>query len=143
METYLGVAFDVYNAQVEANLTRDLIQLLPSIGRSELVVVCATNQIKPTVNALGARYSPAVELANFFLVYQSGESKVALPDNCEDYVERVLVSPESKVRIDPSSKSGYFLPTPGRMAPSSIYNLRPRPNGYAPVDPALIMLWGP
>ena len=145
---YIGVLLDNYTPQVEGQLTRDVIALLQLASKrnadEEIVIVCESDRPDRLLEALGTRRVPTIQLARTWLVYRTKEEWPEVPDFALTVIQRDLYVrvKRSTLRVNSEQESeGYYLPPQGRPRPDKLNMLRPAPNGYSPVDPALIMLW--
>ena len=141
---YVGVVFDTYTPQVEGQLTRDVIafQNSPVMRDRELVIVCASDQPDRLLQALKVRRSPVLTLASVYIKYKTEELWPEVPEHVTTEIERDLYQAVARPNLDPTPRPGYFMPPQGRPAPDSIGLKRPAPNGYAPIDPGVVLLWG-
>lgn len=142
----VGLVWDYYTPQVEAQITRDLIALkgLPS-GRN-LMVCYETEEpaITKVLNSLQVLRSPALPLAKLWIVYQTGPDEVEAPEHAEDVIERDLqVHVADADVLDTGDHTGYYLKPQGRIVAPTISLNRPMPQHQpASTDPMVIYLWG-
>lgn len=145
---YIGVVFDDYTPQVEGQLTRDVIALTQLAAKrnadEEIVIVCESDKPDRLLEALNVRRVPTLQLARTWLVYRTKEDWPEVPDFALTVIQRDMLVKvrRNTLRVNSEQESdGYYLPPQGRPRPDKISMMRPAPNGYSPVDPALIMLW--
>lgn len=142
---YLGFVCNNYTPQVEGQLTRDIIRVLdmPEMRNVDLCMVSTEERCDRALDALGVRRSSVLGLTRTFIKYRTAEEWPQTPEHCEIEIERDLYQPIADLnKLDPKMRPGYYLPPQGRLAPNSVTLKRPAPNGYTPVDPALVILWG-
>lgn len=145
---YIGVKFDEYTPQVEGQLTRELIALQGVAAKrhqdEEVVIVCDSDKVDSIISAFGIRRVPTEHLAKTWIIFRTGEEWPVEPEHAVTVIERDLfqaIKEPNLTQLDEDHTNGYYLPPQGRPAPDTIGVLRPAPNGYSPVDPALILLW--
>lgn len=145
---YIGCIFDSYTPQVEGQLTRDIIALTGLAAKrhadEEIVIVCDSDKPDRLLDALNVRRVPTAQLARTWLVYRTNEDWPEVPEFARTVIQRDLFVKvrRNTMRINgPAQSEGYYLPPQGRPRPDKIGMVRPAPNGYVPVDPALILLW--
>lgn len=139
---FFGVTWDFYTPAVEGQLVKDIIAMTQAKVKCTLKVACIHSQADRVFKSFGIERIGAETLATLWITYQTEEEPVHAPDHAHIVVERNLYQPKSNGYINMvHNDKGYYLPPQGRIGPDSINMYRPAPNGYAPIDPALIMLW--
>jgi hypothetical protein len=144
---YFGVIFDDYTPQVECQLLRDCLVLLEVARKSrydEVVIVCDNDKPDKLLDSLGMRRVPTKTLTKEWLIYKTKPDWPEDPDDSRLVVQRDLYVKIKKIDLKvlkDTQTDGYYLPPQGRISPDTISLLRPAPNGYQPVDPALILIW--
>jgi hypothetical protein len=144
---YIGVTYTKYTPAVEGQMLRDCLTLLANARHqySEVVVVGLDKQPERMLSGLGLTLLVKPELAKDWIAYRTEEHWPEEVENTRTLIQRDLYVPKADpkmVVLDDARNNGYYLPPQGRLAPDSISLLRPAPNGYIPVDPALLMIWG-
>lgn len=142
---YVGILFDQWTPQVEAQMLKDVQQCRTVADSGEEVVVCCTSdKPDPMLRQLDTRRVPTIQMATFWIVYRTKEDWPASPDWCTTEVHRDLYVPLKRSPLmhpDENNSNGYYLPPQGRLSPDTLSLDRPAPNGYISVDPSLIMIW--
>lgn len=145
---YVGVKFDEYTPGVEGQLMRDCMQLQRTAGPDEeVVIVCDSDKVDRTIEALGLRRIPTAKLAKLWILYKTQEFYPEAPSWATTEIQRDMwvrqKDPNILRQVNEEEANGYYLPPQGRLSPDTLSLERPAPNGYIPVDPSLIMVWGP
>lgn len=143
---YLGIAFDSYTPQIEAQITRDLIACQAIMGveasTTDLVVVSDQENMDRLLDALLMRRTPALAMAKLWLQYKALDGEwPKVPETAETVYQRNLYQRVKAPNLDDGEHAPYYLPTPGRIVPDMISLLRPAPNGYAFADPWLASMF--
>jgi len=147
-QQYVAMKWTDYTPQVESQITRDVIALTSLAAKrnadEEIVIVSDSDKADKVIDALGVRRVPLLHLARIWLVYKTGEEWPEVPETARHIIQRDMQvrvkRPNMRVN-DNLQGDGYYLPPQGRPRPDKIQMIRPAPNGYSPVDPALIILW--
>lgn len=143
---YLGVIFDEYTPQVEAQLLRDCLAAQSVADRNEeLVIACESDKADRMLESIGIRRVPLMSKARELLLYKTEEFWPEYPEHIRTVILRDLYVPKKNpnvlLEVDPDQANGYYLPPQGRLSPDTLSLERPAPNGYIPLDPSMIMQW--
>lgn len=145
---YIGLAFDEYTPAVEAQILRDCQAMLSiADANEEVVVACESDKPDRTIEALGMRRVPTIQMAKVWILYRTGENFPETPDWATTEIHRDLYvakkNPNILREVDEEESTGYYLPPQGRLSPDTLSLERPAPNGYVPTDTNLFFIWGP
>lgn len=142
---YVGLVYDRYTPEVENQILRDVQQMRQVAERDEeVVVVCSDAAPDRMLAQLDTRRVPTLEMATLWIVYRTQEDWPVPPNWCTTEVRRDLyqgVAQVSLMQLDEDEVNGYYLPPQGRLSPDTLSLNRPAPNGYIPVNPALVAIW--
>lgn len=140
---YFGLCWDKYTPAVEGQIARDMIALSsnkrPEVNLIACVIEPDANQLLASMNI---KYIPNMVAAKLWILYKATfDNDVDAPEHATTVIVRELAVKDAKGSLSTDEFNGFYLPEQGRWGPDSISMHRPAPNGYAPPDPQLIMLW--
>jgi hypothetical protein len=144
---YMGVQYTKYTPAVEGQMLRDCLRMMAHARHrySEVVIVGLDSQPERMLSGLGLTLLQKPELAKDWIAYRTEEDWPEEQPNTRTLIQRDLFVPTADPKMmvmDDLKNKGYYLPPQGRLSPDTISLLRPAPNGYVPVDPSLLMIWG-
>lgn len=143
---YIGVVYNHYTPQVEAQLTRDLIHVLNlhSMRGRDCVVVSQDGRLDPVIQSLGCRRAYLPKLPKTWFQYRTKEDWPELVPEARPggtVIQRDLYVPVKEGNLQEAEQGAYYLPPQGRISPDVISLLRPAPNGFAYPDPMISFIW--
>ena len=138
MTKSVGVVYDVYTEDVQAQIVRDLLILL---GQWEVAVYDPANQIDQSF--LDQLYvEKTSQKPDMYLAYKTGEKWPKTPLGVE-VVKRDLNPEDVGIELDLEPKTGHYIREQGRDGASLTerYLGRSHPKGNGVTDPLVVMLW--
>lgn len=142
----IGIVYDHWTPQVQTQVIKDLIAIMNQPNARDLRVYCESTDpaLDMTIGSVGAQRAPLKALATLWIVYQTGNEVLEVPEHAEEIIERDLrIGVADPDILDTDEKSGFYLAPQGRnIAPTLDIN-RPMP-AHQPggTDPMVIWLWG-
>lgn len=147
MNKYVGLLYDELTPEVGAKIIQDVIAMLTITQLYRLqLVLCSPNiqKLGPLLSQLPVDVSTEISLPKLFIAYKIGTDYPEAPDNCKTLVTRDLSIKEKQISLDLVPHNGHPLKNfRDRISYSNMNRIWNHPNGYAPPDAAMIMLWGP
>lgn len=136
----VGLIWDTYTPQVEAQIVRDVIAMQSSTGNrpAQLRIWCLPDAMR-AITALGVEAGTSEDVT-LWVTYKTGEEPVDAPEDALEIIERDLYVPHKESTLDDNPHSGYYLRPQGRIVNNKIRQLMPKHSG--PTNPILVMLWG-
>lgn len=142
---YVNITTGDLSSGLLASVIRDVIAInsVAQVYNRELVVCTENSDIRKNIKGMGYKVASKLN-GKICLRYKTGEDWPDVPDNQKLVVERNLFqSKKSNNLLLDSKGSGHPLKNPVRYSFSNISRMYNHPNGFAPPDAALIMMWGP
>lgn len=144
---YVGILFDELTTNVGAKIVQDIIAMLAitSMYRLQLVICCPDKKVESILSSFGIEVVSDLSLPKLFIVYKEGEAYPEVPDNCITKVLRNFEQKEkrSNILLDHGSMGHPLEDYGNRISYSNLNRIWNHPNGYAPPDAAMVMMWGP
>lgn len=143
---YLGVDYDRLTNSIGARLLQDIIACKNVADTYHKVLfICSpkAEQIRKAIGTLDVEVmSEKLETPNIYLVYKSGDYYPQVPP-CIQVQRDFQVKKKNPKTLYLEHSTGHPLKDDTRISYSNLNRIYNHPNGFAPPDPALIMLWGP
>lgn len=144
---YIGVLYDKVTSAIGNRIMQDLIAVdsVLNIRRKNLVICTPDPElVQKALSGFDFQYSNDLSKPRIFLNYKCGDVFEVCPDNTQTEIQRDL-----QVRVKPNNllldhdTMGHALKEDNRMSYTTMNKMYNHPNGYAPPDAALVMMWGP
>lgn len=146
MEKYVGIIVDELTPEIGARILQDTIAMLTITGLYglDLVLCTAESRIEKLLSTLPVKFSTDMTKPKLCVSYKAGEEYGETPDQCTTLVTRDFYQTVKDAKLDLTPRSGHPLKNfRDRISYSNMNRIWNHPNGYAPPDAAMIMLWGP
>lgn len=143
---YVGIIYDKLSPEVGAKIIQDVIAMLTVVElyNLQLVICCTDDKIHQLLSQLPVEFSTDMSKPRLCVSYKVGEQYADCPETCSTLITRDLYIKDKDIRLDLTPRSGHPLKDfRNRISYSNMNRLWNHPNGYAPPDAAMIMLWGP
>lgn len=143
---YIGVDYDKLSNGIGAKLIQDIMSCknVADIYHKELFVCSPkAEEIRRVLASLDIEVMPEkLDTPNIYLVYKSGDYYPEVPP-CIQVQRNLQVRKKRSNNLHLEHSQGHQLREDARISYSNLNRIYNHPNGFAPPDPALIMLWGP
>ena len=143
---YIGVDYDKLSNGIGARLLQDLMackNVADTYHKELFVCSPKAEEIRRALATLGLEVmSGSLDLPNIYLVYKSGDYYPQVPP-CIQVQRNLQVRKKNPNNLYLEHSQGHPLKDDTRISYSNLNRIYNHPNGFAPPDPALIMLWGP
>ena len=142
---YINVVTGTKCSGLLASVMRDVIAInsVANTYNRELCVCTANSDIRKNIKGMGYEVSNSLK-GKICLLYKTEEDWPDVPDEQKLIVERDLFQKKRNNNLLLDSKGqGYTLKDPVRYSFSNLSRIYNHPNGFAPPDAAMIMMWGP
>ena len=143
---YLGLDFDELSGGIGARILQDIIackKVAETYHRELIVCSPKVEELRGLLSSLDVDVmdqkldSPAI-----YLLYKVGDYYPDVPP-CVQIQRNLQVRQKNPKNLHLEHSLGHPLDEDGRISYSNLNRIYNHPNGFAPPDPALIMLWGP
>ena len=145
MKKYVGIVLDELTTPIGARIVQDVMAMLTitDMYKMDLVICTEEKRLKAILNGLAEVVSD-LSKPRLFISYKAGDEYAEVPDNCTILVTRNFKQGQSNQRLDLVPRAGHPLKNfRDRISYSNMNRIWNHPNGYAPPDAAMIMMWGP
>lgn len=146
MNKYVGIIFDKLTPEVGAKIIQDVIAMLTVVELygMQLVVCCAEQNVSKLLSSLPVEFSTDLTKPKLCVSYKVGTEYAESPETCKTLVTRDLHVGDHDIQLDLAPRGGHPLKNfRDRISYSNMNRIWNHPNGYAPPDAAMIMMWGP
>lgn len=142
----MGLEWDNYTPQVQAQIVKDLIAIRDQPNCRNLVVYYEKDEpeLAGMLRALNIKRTPSKVLAGLWVLYQTGPNELEAPEHAKEVVVRDMqvhgVDPNI---LDTNEQAGFYLAPQGRNISPTLDLNRPMPNWYpGGPTPDIVWLWG-
>lgn len=139
----LGLLWDEWTAQVESQITRDLIALQDEASkwRGQKLAVSSGPEPSRVLRALDVpNVGPLSKHATFWRIYQMTDTPPTAPEWAEDQMVQKLHQDKAKTRMVDTWNKEIYLPQRQREINYDPFSRRPRHPGVAPESPWLVLM---
>lgn len=143
---YVGIIFDKLTPEVGAKIIQDVIAMLTVVElyNMQLVICCVDQRIQQLLSQLPVQFSTDMTKPRVCVSYKVGDDYADAPETCSTLITRDLHIRNKDIQLDLTPRAGHPLKNfRDRVSYSNMNRIWNHPNGYAPPDAAMIMLWGP
>lgn len=143
---YVGLIFDKLTPEVGAKIIQDVIAMLTVVElyNLQLVICCTEPKIQQLLSQLPVQFSTDMSKPRVCVSYKVDTDYADAPDTCTTLITRDMHIRNKEITLDLVPRGGHPLKNfRDRISYSNMNRIWNHPNGYAPPDAAMIMLWGP